>query len=548
MAKLPKISIIIPSLNKGGYIEETLKSIVQQKYPNLELIIQDGGSTDKSLKIIREYSKKYGWIKYESKKDKGQAKAINKGFKKARGDILTFINADDVYEKGALKRVGDYFIKKPKTLWLAGKGKVIDKKGKEITKCVTAYKNQLLKINNYNLLLIVNYLMQPSVFLSRSVYEKYGGFDTDDKSVMEYKKWLEIGRKKMPTVLDEYLAKFRITENTTSSTLYGVVLANDYKIMTEFTKNPFILFLHKMHNIGRVVMLYWIKTKKTRIFVDMFTELFRDSVTQIKIRNEFGLTKLGSKYGGWVIPKKYLKKGSVCYLVGAGEDISFDCEIAKRYKSKIYIIDPTERARKHFGKLKKYVLKRRGNDYEVDKKSFQSLKYLNYGLAGKTEIRKFYVLKNPNHVLHSIVNLQNTKKYFSAKCFKLTDLIKKLGDNKINLMKLDVEGAEYEVIESIVKDNVNIDVICVEFDELHNPMDKNYKLRIKNAANKLVEAGYLLICVDSSNYTFTKRDLDIPKSIFGGLRFNLSRRVLKIYLLLMQIVKKMMSPLKILEI
>src|SRR3989344_6933690 len=90
--KYPKISIVIPSYNAVQYIEHTLRSILDQKYPSLEIIVQDGGSTDGTLNIIKKYAKKYPRIlKFESKKDKGQADAINKGMKKTTGEIVTYI-------------------------------------------------------------------------------------------------------------------------------------------------------------------------------------------------------------------------------------------------------------------------------------------------------------------------------------------------------------------------------------------------------------------------------------------------------------------------
>lgn len=255
--KLPKISIIIPSYNKASYISETLKSIVSQKYPNLEVIIRDGGSTDGTVEIIKKYAKRYpDLISWISEKDKGQVDAINKGLKKAKGEILTFINADDVYEEGAVRMVGEYFAKNPQTLWFAGRGKVIDIKGKEISKWVTAYKNFLLHLNSYNLLLIVNYLMQPSVFLSRRAYEKYGPFGGTEKGVMEYDLWLKLGKIQMPEMLDETLASFRLTRDNLSAVNFETILSEDYNIANNYTKDPIILFLHWLHNVVRVITLY----------------------------------------------------------------------------------------------------------------------------------------------------------------------------------------------------------------------------------------------------------------------------------------------------
>jgi glycosyltransferase involved in cell wall biosynthesis len=256
MKSLPKISIVIPSYNKVEYIQETLESIVSQKYPNLEVIIQDGGSTDGTLEIIKKYAKKYpkiiSWI---SKKDKGQVDAINKGLSKARGDIVTYINADDVYEKGALKTVGEYFAENSKALWLAGQGRVIDEDSNEISKWVTAYKNILLNFRSYILLLIVNYLIQPSVFLSKKAWEKYGPFYGDTKFIMEYEMWLRIGKNQMPSVLSKTLSSFRIPDKSFSRDEFEKTLSEDVKIVKKYTNNPLILFLHFLNNLGRKLVV-----------------------------------------------------------------------------------------------------------------------------------------------------------------------------------------------------------------------------------------------------------------------------------------------------
>ena len=255
MKNLPKISIVIPSFNKVRFIEETLQSIFKQEYSDLEVIIQDGGSTDGTVNVIKRFAKKYSGIKWESEKDNGQLEAINKGLKKAIGEVVTYINADDVYKKGALLTVGKYFSKNPDTLWLAGRGDVIDEGGREISRLVTGYKNLLLAINRYPLLLVVNYLMQPSVFLARGAYEKYGPFTGSQVGVMEYELWLKLGRVKMPAVLDSYLSSFRLAGGTISSTEFKKVLLLDEKIAEKYTKNPLVLLMHRLHNLGRVATI-----------------------------------------------------------------------------------------------------------------------------------------------------------------------------------------------------------------------------------------------------------------------------------------------------
>ncbi len=98
----PKISVVTPNYNYGRYLEETIRSVLLQSYPNLEYIIMDGGSNDGSLEIIRKYEQ---WLTWESKPDSGQSHAINKGLRLATGDIRTFLNSDDYYQPGTLAEI-----------------------------------------------------------------------------------------------------------------------------------------------------------------------------------------------------------------------------------------------------------------------------------------------------------------------------------------------------------------------------------------------------------------------------------------------------------
>jgi len=253
---MPKISVVVPVLNKKEYLETALRSIFTQNYPNLEVIIQDGASSDGTLEIIKRYAQNYPKvITWESKKDKGQTDAINRGLRKAKGEILAFLNADDIYKEGALKKVGEYFKRYRQTLWLAGKGNIIDATGKELTPWVTKYKNWLLAKNEYRLLLMTNYLVQPSVFISRQAYKKYGPF-TGKKTVMEYDLWLKMGKRQMPKIISSYLSSFRLGKGSFSATSFKEILAEDEKVMRKYTDSPILIIAHYLHNIARVATLY----------------------------------------------------------------------------------------------------------------------------------------------------------------------------------------------------------------------------------------------------------------------------------------------------
>ncbi len=107
----PLVSIITPSYNQVQYLEDTIQSVIQQDYPNIEYIVVDGGSTDGSLEVIERYKNKLAW--WVSEPDQGQADAINKGFRKASGEIIAWLNSDDLYLPGAISSAVELFQENP---------------------------------------------------------------------------------------------------------------------------------------------------------------------------------------------------------------------------------------------------------------------------------------------------------------------------------------------------------------------------------------------------------------------------------------------------
>ncbi|TAL43218.1 MAG: glycosyltransferase, partial [Chitinophagaceae bacterium] len=163
----PKISIVVPSYNQGQYLQETLDSIINQQYPGLELFVADGGSTDDSIDIIRKYENHINW--WVSEKDRGQSDAINKGLRKVTGDIVTWINSDDMLTPGSLKKVADYFSKQPADVGLIHGGTTLFKSGKEILND-WGYKNPSLERNLAGMA-----FSQPSAFFLKKYLDKVGG-------------------------------------------------------------------------------------------------------------------------------------------------------------------------------------------------------------------------------------------------------------------------------------------------------------------------------------------------------------------------------------
>lgn len=179
----PLISIVTPSYNQGRFIEGTIRSVLLQGYPNLEYIIIDGGSTDGSLEVIRKYGK---WLAYwASEPDKGQAHAINKGFQRATGQILAWLNSDDEYCMRTLHFVARHFQEQPGRELLYGDCEVIDVEG-YIIDCKKELQGDLSH------LLMGNFIPQPSTFFHRRAWESVGGLDVKLHFALDYDLWIRM--------------------------------------------------------------------------------------------------------------------------------------------------------------------------------------------------------------------------------------------------------------------------------------------------------------------------------------------------------------------
>jgi GT2 family glycosyltransferase len=209
---LPSITIITPSFNAAGTIAETLESVRVQAYPGLEHIVVDGGSADGTLEILEAAP----GIRYVSEPDHGLAHALNKGIAMASGDVVGELNADDLYEPGSLRAVGEAFRDNPSVAWLTGYCRIIDGDGVEIRRAVTAYKNALLRRYSTGLYLTHNFISAPATFFRRAALDEAGGFDERYRISIDYDLQLRMARRHDPLVLRRYLASFRMVEGTLS--------------------------------------------------------------------------------------------------------------------------------------------------------------------------------------------------------------------------------------------------------------------------------------------------------------------------------------------
>jgi glycosyltransferase involved in cell wall biosynthesis len=214
MSARPSISVVTPCMNAAATISETLASVATQDYAPLEHIVVDGGSTDGTLDLLRAN----GSVRWTSEPDEGLSDAVNKGVAMARGDVIGWINADDVYRAGALGRVADAFAAQSQALWAFGRCAIIGSASEEIRPAVTAYKNFFLRHWSLPLHLTHNFVSQPSTFFRRDAFEAVGGLDKRYRYSMDYDLWLRFGEGSAPIVIDEELAAFRMQEGTLSMT------------------------------------------------------------------------------------------------------------------------------------------------------------------------------------------------------------------------------------------------------------------------------------------------------------------------------------------
>ena len=206
----PRISLVTASLNQGAFVEQTIRSVLDQGYPNLQYGIVDGGSTDGSLEIIERYRHQLDYVVIEP--DEGQSQAINKGLARADGEIVGWLNSDDTLLAGALHRVGKFFYERGDANWLIGHSVQIDDRGAPGERIAPTGEftlaGALLRSEPFN-------VPQPSTFWRSLLTDEAGLLDESLHHCMDFDLWCRfLAAGYRPTVIDTELATYRFHESS----------------------------------------------------------------------------------------------------------------------------------------------------------------------------------------------------------------------------------------------------------------------------------------------------------------------------------------------
>jgi glycosyltransferase involved in cell wall biosynthesis len=201
-ANLPKVSIVTPSYNQARFLEDTLRSVLQQDYANVEYIVVDGASTDGSVEIIEKYADRLDW--WVSEPDRGQTDAINKGFARATGDILAWLNSDDTYKPGAISEAVAFLQAHTEVGMVYGDTNFVDAEGNVIGK-FNAQQTNLKRLRRGGV-----YIPQQSAFWRAALWQRVGPLDPSFYFAMDYDLWVRLAQVTEIRYTPQLWANFRL--------------------------------------------------------------------------------------------------------------------------------------------------------------------------------------------------------------------------------------------------------------------------------------------------------------------------------------------------
>jgi glycosyltransferase involved in cell wall biosynthesis len=240
---------VTPSLNQARFIEASISSVLAQDYPRIEYIVADGGSTDGTLEILRHYNDRLTWF---SEPDRGQSHAINKGFNRARGEILAWLNSDDTYLPQAVSTAVRHLTDHPNCAMVYGEGYCIDEGGR-----VTGRFPATRPFDLWQLVYVSDFILQQTVFFRREAVEAVGGLDESLNWAMDWDLFIRIGKLFQVDCLPQYMANLR--EYRTAKTASGGIprLRELARVMRRHGSLTYPPGLFGTYAVNTIMQLIW---------------------------------------------------------------------------------------------------------------------------------------------------------------------------------------------------------------------------------------------------------------------------------------------------
>jgi len=243
-----RISIVTPSFNQARFIRATIDSVLAQQGDfELEYRVVDGGSSDGTIEILKSYGSRLDWI---SEPDRGQVDAINKGLRGLTGDVIAWLNSDDVLLPGALARVTAAFREHPATEWVHGRCVIIDEHDQTVRRWVSAYKHFRSRHHSFENLLTENYVSQMTAFWRRSLHNEIGYIDPSVRLAFDYDFFLRLAKRGDPFYIEEPIACFRWYAESKSGGGFVAQMRETNELARRYRSNPWTRVRARVKKIG----------------------------------------------------------------------------------------------------------------------------------------------------------------------------------------------------------------------------------------------------------------------------------------------------------
>ena len=251
-----RITLVTPSLNQAAFVGRTVESVLSQEGDfDLEYLVYDAGSTDGTLDVLRPYADA-GRLRLVVEPDRGQADAVNKGLRAATGEIVGFLNSDDLLYPGALARAVEALRRAPDAVWVHGKCEIVDEQDRPIRRWVTAYKERRCRRYSRRALLVENFVSQMTVFWRRSVHERVGYLDASMRYSFDYEFWLRLAELGDPLYVPEPQAAFRWYRTSKSGSSFTRQFDEDLAAFRRHAPADPLLHAHKRLKSAQIVAAY----------------------------------------------------------------------------------------------------------------------------------------------------------------------------------------------------------------------------------------------------------------------------------------------------